>query len=114
MAIIRACSYSVAIRTPVPPSSYSHLIVTFAQDQEILAEKSLSEMVVSEGGVLVSLTQAETAQFRPTDKSPMGRKTGGEAFVQLRAYKEPTDAPGSKCWKVPVYDSLNEGALTSG
>lgn len=114
MAIIRACSYSAAIDTPEPPTNYSRVVVTFAQNQRILVSKELSEMSVTEDGVLVELTQEETARFRPSEKSPMGRLTGGKAFMQIRAYKEPTDAPGSECWGIPVLDSLNQEALSDG
>ena len=112
MAIIRACSYSVAIDMPEPPTNYSRVVVTFAQNQRILVSKELAEMSATDDGVFVELTQEETARFRPSEKSPMGRLTGSNAFMQIRAYKEPTDAPGSECWEIPVLDSLNQEVLS--
>lgn len=109
--IRRACTYSVAITTPIAPSEYAAIEVTFAQDQEIVLSKTKDELTLSDEGVLVELTQEETKQFLPSIKSPMGERQGGKVFMQIRAYTSMYDAPGSDCWSIDVADSLNTEVL---
>ena len=111
MAIRRACTYSAAIPTPEDPANYSEIIVLFSQDQELLVKKKKSQLSLSESGVLVTLTQSETALFKPSKESPLGTHTSSPAYMQIRAYKSDTDAPGSECWKIDVYDSLSDEIL---
>lgn len=111
MAIIRACSYSAEITMPEPLSSYSRVLVTFSQDQEIVSQKQLEELEACSVGAIVTLSQAETKQFRPSEKSPMGAARGSDAFMQIRTYKEDGSAPGSEYWRIPVLDSLDDREL---
>ena len=60
----------------------------------------------------VTLTQEETSRFRPSAGSPMGRATAPTAFVQIRAYKGPLDAPAGKTWPLNVFDALDEEVLS--
>lgn len=112
--IRRACAYSVAIATPIAPSEYAAIEVTFAQDQEIVLTKTKDELTLSDEGVLVALTQEETKQFFPSIKSPMGERQGGKVYMQIRAYKNAYDAPGSDCWPIEVYDSLSDEVIGNG
>lgn len=112
--IKRACSYSAAITTPINPANYSAIVVTFAQDQEIIIEKQKSELELTSSGVVVHLLQSETALFIPSKKSPMGAKTGGKAYMQIRVYASDENAPGSDCWPIEVYDSLSDEVIGNG
>lgn len=114
MAIKRACTYSVAISTPLNPSEYSAIEVTFAQDQVIKVQKTKSELQLTNSGVIVQLTQEETKLFDPSQKSPMGTRIGNPAYLQIRVFNSATNAPGSRCFPIEVYDSLSQVVLTSG
>ena len=50
----------------------------------------------------VTLTQAETAQF----------KAGVPALLQLRCYASANEAPGSRAWSIDVYPALNDQILS--
>lgn len=108
MAIHRAGTYPVHIKTPVAPSEYSKIRVTFAQNQRILIEKTNGDtaMELTDDAVIVTLTQEETKLFAPTYGSPLGGQEGTMAFMQIRCYKNTLDAPASEVWPIPVYDSL--------
>lgn len=112
--IKRACSYSAAITTPDNPANYSAIVVTFAQDQEIIIEKQKTALDLTDSGVVVHLLQSETALFRPSKKSPMGARTGSPAYMQIRVYASDENAPGSECWPVEVYDSLDDEVIGNG
>lgn len=109
--IIRACAYNAVIRTAINPTEYSKILVTFAQDQQILIEKTENELTIGDDGVVVSLTQEETLLFKPSAKSVMGRRIGSPAYLQIRAYKSAYDAPGSKQFEIDVLDSQSEEVL---
>ena len=112
MAIKRACTYSASIRMPEDPDNYSQILVTVSQDPEIIAEKQKADLALSEQAINFTLTQEETRLLRPSVKSPMGNRIGSPAYIQVRAFKSASAAPGSDCWKVEVYDSLNDGVLS--
>lgn len=114
MAIKRACTYSAAIQTPENPSEYSEILVLFSQDQELVVRKTKADLSASETGVLVVLTQEETALFRPSIESPLGKKLGSPVYMQMRAYKDAEHAPGSDLWKIDVIDSLSDEILEDG
>jgi len=111
MAMRRAASYSATITPPKDPTSYSAMLVTFAQDQQIVLEKSLDDLTIDGTDVVVELTQEETLQFSPSVPSPMGTKTGGPAYLQLRCYAGEYDAPASAAWAIDVYDVLDPTIL---
>lgn len=113
MAIKRACTYTASIKMPEAPSEYSQILVTLSQDQEIVVEKQKSNLTLSEQTVSFTLTQEETRLFRPSKKSPKGARVGSPAFIQVRAYKSSSVAPGSDYWEVEVYDSLNDEVLSN-
>lgn len=102
MAIIRVCSYTVGIKTPIDPSEYSKIVVTFSQDGKTVVQKDKPQLTLQSDGVKVQLTQQETALF----------KAPGKALMQLRAYKSAYDAPGSQMWAIDVYPSNNEEVLS--
>lgn len=114
MAIRRACSYAATITTPEAPSGYSAILVSFSQNQRIIHSFELGdpEIVVNANDVTVQLTQAQTAQFMPSEGSAMGREDGQMAYLQIRCYKSAYDAPGSKVWAIEVYDSLETEVLS--
>lgn len=114
MSVIkRACSFTDVIKSAIDPTEYSKILVTFAQDQNIVIEKTERDMTISSDGILVELTQSETLQFRPSLKSVMGRRIGSPAYMQIRAYKSAYDAPGSKQFELDVLDTLSEEVLTN-
>ena len=101
MAIRRACSYEATIKTPVAPSNYSAILVTFQQGGVNLVEKERSELTLTDSAVVVKLTLAETALFEAKKK----------AFMQVRCYASTYDAPGSAVWSIPVEEALNDEVL---
>lgn len=115
--ITRVCSYEAAITTPNPPSYYSRIVVTFSQNQEILVTKTEQDvgqgMTLGDSGIVVTLTQEETSRFSPSRESPMGRRRGDPAYMQIRVYASPYDAPGSFSWEMDVLDSLSEEVLSN-
>lgn len=112
--IIRACSYKALILTPQNPSAYSEILVTVAQDQEIKITKRATDLEFGDEGVVVTLTQEDTLQLRPSKTSVMGRRCGAPAYMQIRAYAAPGDAPGSANWELDVIDSQSEEVLGNG
>ena len=99
MAIRRACSYEATIKTPVAPSEYFAIIVTFQQDGVNLINKEIGDagLTLETDSVVVQLSQEETLLFQPDVP----------AFLQIRCYKSTYEAPGSKVWAIEVFDSLN-------
>ena len=102
MAIIRCCSYEVGIKTPVNPSTYSKILVTFSQDGQEVIVKEKTDLTLLSDGVKVKLSQTETAQFNAP----------GVAMLQLRAYTSLYNAPGSRMWAIDVYPTNNERILS--
>lgn len=102
MAIIRCCSYTAGIKTPIDPAEYSEILVTFSQDKRLIIVKNKASLTLQEDAVKVQLTQEETALFTAP----------GTALLQLRAYKSEYDAPGSRMWAIPVYPTNNEEILS--
>lgn len=113
MEIIRACNFNTELNIPDNPTSYSKIVVTFAQDQEIILQKQMGELTLRENSVVVSLSQDETKLFRPSQKSPMGARTGSAVYMQLRALKN-NGVIGTECQKITVYDSLDDTTLSAG
>ena len=111
--IKRACSYTAVIRCAVDPIEYSKILVTFAQDQNIVIEKTEQDMTINDDSIIVELSQNETLQFRPTGKSVMGRRTGSPVYMQIRAYKSVYEAPGSKQFALEVVDCQSEEVLVN-
>ena len=114
MSIRRAGSYAATITTPEAPSEYSAIQVSFAQNQQIVFSFELGddEIVVGTDAVTVQLTQEQTAQFSPSEGSPMGRPNAQKVYLQIRCYKSAYVAPASKTWAIDVYDSLETEALS--
>lgn len=112
-AIHRAGTFPATIKTPLAPSEYSIIRVSFAQGQRLIVEKTAGDegFTTTEDSVEVVLTQAETLLFQPSAGSPMGAITGPMAYMQIRCYKSATDAPASAVWPIPVYDSLNQEVM---
>ena len=102
MAIIRCCSYEVGIKTPVNPSIYSKILVTFSQNGRQIIVKEKADLSLLSDGVKVRLSQAETEQFNAP----------GVAMLQFRAYSSIYNAPGSRMWAIDVYPTNNERILT--
>lgn len=101
MALRRACSYEATIKTPVAPSNYSAILVTFQQNGVNLVEKTLQDLTLTATSIIVKLTQAETAQFEAKKK----------AYLQVRCYASTYDAPGSAVWDISVEAALNDEVL---
>ena len=112
--INRLGTYSCSFRSRRDPAEYSKILVTFSQGQQIIVEKTQGDTGLEINGNLIeiTLTQEETSRFRPSAGSPMGRATAPTAFVQIRAYKGPLDAPAGKTWPLNVYDALDEEVLS--
>ncbi len=66
MAIRRACSYEATIKTPVAPSEYSAVLVTFSQDGNNLINKEIGDagLTLDTDSVVVQLSQEETLLFQ--------------------------------------------------
>lgn len=100
MAFRRACSYEATIKTPVAPSAYSAIVVTFKQGEAVV-QKDRDDLTLTSTSVVVQLTQAETALFEAQKK----------VYLQIRCYASEYDAPGSKIWALPVEDALDDEVL---
>lgn len=100
MAFRRACSYEATIKTPVSPSEYSAILVTFKQG-DVAVQKRLADLELTLTSVIVRLTQEETASF-------VAKKN---VYLQIRCYAAEYDAPGSKIWALPVEDALDDVEL---
>ena len=98
----RATSHSFTWKLPKYADDYSEILVTLEQNGEIILNKTKNDLDIDENKVVLILTQEETLMF----------EAGVPAYIQMRAYNSPKDAPGSKVWKIPVYRSLNEEVLT--
>ena len=103
MSIIRACSYQAAIKTPIDPSGYDRILVTFSQNDQIIVNKEKNQLDLQSDSVVVKLTQEETKLFT----------VPGMALLQIRAFKSSYEAPGSRIWPIQVYPALNDVILTS-
>ena len=101
MAIIRCCSYEAGIQTPVDPSTYSKILVTFSQNGRKIIVKEKADLTLLTDGVKVKLTQEETALLTAP----------GVAMLQFRAYTSQYNAPGSRMWAIEVYPTNNERIL---
>lgn len=101
MAMRRACSYQVTIRTPKPPASYSAMLLTIQQKQQNIINKGKEDLTIQDDSVILNLTQEETAQFA----------AGVQALLQLRCYASEYDAPGSAAWGIDVLPALNDEVL---
>ena len=112
--IQRACTYSVAIKTPTDPNEYSEIVLVFSQNQREIIKKTKQDLALAEEGVFLVLTQEETLLFKPSIPSVMGRAKGQPAYLQIRAYKDSHEVVGSKSWKIDVYDAQNEEVLGNG
>lgn len=95
MPIIQACSYTASIQTPLPAENYSAIRVTFAQGEQVLIVKDMSELSIQDGLVIVQLSQEDTLSFI----------AGTPALMQIHCYRSKYDAPGSACWSIPVLTS---------
>lgn len=102
MAIKRACSYTATIKTPVVPSEYTAILVTFSQNGTNLIEKDETQVTLTDDAIVVNLDQTETKQFTACAK----------AFLQVRCFKSQYDAPGSAIWAIPVWPALNDEVLS--
>lgn len=102
MAIIRACSYTATIQTPEPPTEYSAILVTFAQDSTKIIQKTQDDNItIDHANIVVRLDQSETAQM----------ECGKKCFLQVRCYKSQYEAPGSSIWAIDVRPALDDTIL---
>ena len=98
----RATSHSFTWKLPKYADDYPEILATLEQNGEIILNKTKNDLEIDGNRVVLILTQEETLMF----------EAGVPAYIQMRAYNSPKDAPGSKVWKIPVYRSLNEEVLT--
>ena len=101
MAMIRACSYTATIQAPEDPTTYSAILVTFAQDGENIIEKTEEDVTFEDNNIIVQLDQEETKQFA----------CGKKCYIQIRCYKAQYNAPGSSVWAIDVRPALNDEIL---
>lgn len=102
MAIRRVCSYEATFITPEVPSTYSAMLLTIWQNGNAIINKDMSELTIGETDVTVKLTQEETALL----------EANTPAYIQLRCYAEPYNAPGSAVFPIDVNAALNDTILS--
>lgn len=102
MSIRRACSYQAEFTLSENAASYAAIQVTISQRKKQIINKGKTELDLDGLRVILRLTQEETLLF----------SSDAPAQIQLRAYKSPYVAPGSKIWTIDVNPSLNEEVLT--
>lgn len=100
MPIVPTSTYSATIQTPLAADNYSAILVTISQGRTTVS-KTLDDLTIDNGLVVVQLTQEETEDFTP----------GLPALMQIKCYRTETDAPGSAIWSIPVTPVLNEEVL---
>lgn len=100
MSIRRACSYVAVFTLPEEAANYSALRVTISQRRQQVINKELEDLDLSGNTATLKLLQEETLLLEE-----------GYAQIQIRAYKAPYVAPGSKIFTVDVLPSLNEEVL---
>ena len=98
MGIRRACSYQATFQTPEPPSNYSDILVTLAQNGVNLINKYRANLEITEKTVILKLTQEETKQF----------EAGQPAQIQIRCFGGTYKAPGSAAYSIDVWPALND------
>lgn len=98
----RATTHTFSFLLPREANYYSELLVTISQDEEQIINRRKNELRLEGTKVSITLTQEETLRF----------VAGVPAKIQIRAYANATDAPGSRIWTVPVFPSLNEEVLS--
>ena len=101
MAFTRTGSYSCTITPPKDPSTYSKILITFAQDGQNLVDLDETDITISGGDVIVNLTQEQTALFI----------AGKRAWVQGKFYSAPNDVPVTPEWPIDVLPVLNDTIL---
>lgn len=101
MSIRRACSYRAEFTLPEEAASYSAILITISQRKQQIINKEKSDLELDGRLAVLRLTQEETLMF----------SADAPAQIQLRAYKSPYAAPGSKIWTIEVNPSLNEEVL---
>lgn len=102
MAVIRrVCSWACTVKTPKAPSTYSEILVTFEQNQQVVINKTQDDITIGTEDIEIDLTQEETALL------------DGDSFcyMQVRCYASEYDAPGSAIFKIPVQRALSEEIL---
>lgn len=100
MSIRRACSYTAVFTLPENAANYSAMVVAISQGKQLVITKNREDLDLSGKTATVKLLQEETLLLRE-----------GFAQIQLRAYKAPYVAPGSKIFTVDVLPSLTEEVL---
>lgn len=99
--IRRVCSYNCTVQTPKSPDTYTEILVTFEQNQQIIITKTQEDITINADTIEINLTQEETALFEGCSY----------CFMQVRCFADEYDAPGSAIFKIPVQRSLNEEIL---
>lgn len=102
MSIRRACSYRATFTLKEPAGNFKALVVTISQNKQQIIKKAKENLELIDNVVTINLTQEETLLLR----------AGTLAQIQLRAYKNDYDAPGTKIFTIDVYPSLDEEVLS--
>ena len=101
MAFTRSGSYSCTNQPPKDPSTYSKMLITFAQNGQNLVVLDENDVTISGSDIIVELTQEQTALFTP----------GKPAWVQGKFYAAPNDVPVTPEWIIDVLPVLNDTIL---
>lgn len=99
--MIRGTTPTHVFTLPFDTSEVKKVLVTYAQKQEVLFEKTTEECMLSEDKVLVSLTQEETFRFDCTHSGQ----------VQIRVLTEEGKVFASVVKKIDVDTCLSKGVL---
>lgn len=86
---------------PIAASSIAKLRVTYAQQGNIVAEKTEADATLEDNIVQVTLTQEETLKFRDTR----------DVEIQLKVLTTGGDALVSEIWRVDAKKCLNNEVL---
>lgn len=99
----RASSFGCTFYPPKNPTEYSAIIVTVAQDGVNLVNKTLADLQIDGGGVIVTLSQQETALFT----------AGKRAWIQMRCFISDTEVPASDEYPIDVLPVLDDQMLAA-
>lgn len=99
--IKRVCSWACTVKTPKSPDTYSEILVSFEQNQQVVLNKTKNDITISGDVIEINLTQEETSNF----------ESDSCCFMQVRCFADEYDAPGSAIFRIPVQRALSEEIL---
>lgn len=100
----RGTTPTLTFHLPMETAALASAYITFSQSGEVKLEKQLSDCTRSESSLGVTLTQAETLAFEPT-------QYGNRLLVQIRGLTTAGEAFAARPYRLEVEEILKEGVI---